>query len=943
LWHLDAYDLTFDEAATFYVAYRPLPDILSYLRDAVREHPPLYYVLVHLWMRVAGSSEYSLRFFAAGASIVGIGLTARLARNLACATRVRHVVELFMARFLPALALALFPFEVYYARDARHYTLMIVWAVLSALLFLRLDATMLASDTPPETRPARQWPRPAALLGLVLVNGMAVFTHYYLALLVVAQFVVLLLLRRWRAWIAWSAVHGLIGLGGVIWLIQAPGLASSVIDVLGRFSLTWPGGARLRRLLADLLFSRVEGVPWLLVYGVALLVVLGLLAVWRRSRATGAWLTTFMLLPVLLAFMLPEPVSARYLIFMLPFAALALGYLPLLLSRPARAGDPQWSASVPLGLGLALLLVGVLGVYGVPRTIRWVKSTYGQTIATVTAQARPGDGVLFYGPWQAIPFHYYGPQDFPPIRTLPQEAPPHLKPQEADPVLEELMREHQRLWVIPAAVDDVDPAHYVARWLNTRAHPVWKTPDLSLYLPPLDAGSPAQPLGVTFGDRLRLESLSSDALKGPVPAGESLRVTLTWTVLQNAPGDVELVLSLVDEQNHTWRQWENRLGQGFHDLDNAATGDTFTQRLGAIVPPGLPPGPLTLRMTVVDAHSGVPLPPTDASGPRPHTAIDLLALQVVEPITLPVLDDVAGFEGPFTFEPQEETDTQLVLAGYDLGGLRFQQGYPLPVQLHWLAPTEPVADLTLRLQLAHRPLWKLWGAATPVATQTLPLAPGYPSSDWPSGRLVSLPTALPIPADAPTGRAELTLAVLGPDGQLWRVAGNPRLKLGAVTVEARPVLRELPDGLTPVQTDFSPPEGDASAAQLSLRGYRLAGAAEPGGRLQVTYAWYTLRPPDRIYAAFNHLLTGQGQGVTQTDGWLQGGVGLTNQWQPGEYVLVEYTLEIPADAPPGPYLLAVGVYDAANGDRAGAYQDGQPLPNDQWLLTVEEIAGGPQE
>ena len=80
LWLLDASNLTYDEAATYFVANRPLPDILAYLSGAVREHPPLYYLLIHLWMRLAGSSEYSLRFFAVCASLVGIALTARLPR-----------------------------------------------------------------------------------------------------------------------------------------------------------------------------------------------------------------------------------------------------------------------------------------------------------------------------------------------------------------------------------------------------------------------------------------------------------------------------------------------------------------------------------------------------------------------------------------------------------------------------------------------------------------------------------------------------------------------------------------------------------------------------------------------------------------------------------------------------------------------------------------------
>ena len=36
---------------------------------------------------------------------------------------------------------------------------------------------------------------------------------------------------------------------------------------------------------------------------------------------------------------------------------------------------------------------------------------------------------------------------------------------------------HERLWVILAAVDDVDPPHFAEGWLRTHTHLVWDTDD----------------------------------------------------------------------------------------------------------------------------------------------------------------------------------------------------------------------------------------------------------------------------------------------------------------------------------------------------------------------------------------------------------------------------------------------------------------------------------
>jgi 4-amino-4-deoxy-L-arabinose transferase-like glycosyltransferase len=83
LWRLDASDLTFDEASIYIVAHRSLLGILDYLRVAVREHPPVYYLLIHAWMALAGTSEFSLRFFSVCAGLVALVLAGWLAR-LAC-------------------------------------------------------------------------------------------------------------------------------------------------------------------------------------------------------------------------------------------------------------------------------------------------------------------------------------------------------------------------------------------------------------------------------------------------------------------------------------------------------------------------------------------------------------------------------------------------------------------------------------------------------------------------------------------------------------------------------------------------------------------------------------------------------------------------------------------------------------------------------------------
>ncbi|MGB3717605.1 MAG: hypothetical protein WA996_24525, partial [Candidatus Promineifilaceae bacterium] len=53
----------------------------------------------------------------------------------------------------------------------------------------------------------------------------------------------------------------------------------------------------------------------------------------------------------------------------------------------------------------------------------------------------------------------------------------------------------------------------------------------------------------------------------------------------------------------------------------------------------------------------------------------------------------------------------------------------------------------------------------------------------------------------------------------------------------------------------------------------------------------------------------------------------TTGWIEGEYIIDEHVLAIPADLPPGDYLLLIGLYDAENLQRLNT-EFGQ----DSWFL-----------
>jgi hypothetical protein len=112
-----------------------------------------------------------------------------------------------------------------------------------------------------------------------------------------------------------------------------------------------------------------------------------------------------------------------------------------------------------------------------------------------------------------------------------------------------------------------------------------------------------------------------------------------------------------------------------------------------------------------------------------------------------------------------------------------------------------------------------------------------------------------------------------------------------------------------METAVSLPFGD----HILLEGYTLAnGELAPGDILQITLFWQTDAPLDQRYKVFLHLLDENGRLVAQRDSEPGGALKPTTIWQPGETIIDNHGILIPADLPPGQYTLMLGLYDIAD-------------------------------
>jgi uncharacterized membrane protein len=199
-------------------------DTADVLRNLLLEsnHPPVYFMLAHWWMRLFGPSEDSL---------VWIG------RSLPALLGVTSVPAIyFLGKFAfssrlvgqgAAAMMAVSPYGIYLAQEARHYTLGIL-LVIASLFCLALAAKKLQQRAPMPI-----W----AVLLWVVVNCLGIAVHYFFALSLCAEAIALIAVmwhqfneklpidnshqpNIWQFQIIWRLFAVAIGTlaGGLVWL-----------------------------------------------------------------------------------------------------------------------------------------------------------------------------------------------------------------------------------------------------------------------------------------------------------------------------------------------------------------------------------------------------------------------------------------------------------------------------------------------------------------------------------------------------------------------------------------------------------------------------------------------------------------------------------------------------------------------------------------------------
>jgi len=789
-YRLDAQSLWADEGNSLALAGRGL---LTIARDAAHDiHPPLYYCLLHFWVRLLGTSELALRSLSALLGTILVVIAFLLGRRLFDAKTG------LVAAFLSAIS----PFQIYYSQETRMYILTALLSALSVFFFIGLvEAQGSKSAREQGSRGAGEQGVTSssfvASLSYLLVTVLALYTHYFAFTILLVENLAyglwLMANGRWRR-------LGLIGRWAILqlcvialylpWLVLAwrqlrawPAISepltliSLVKQVFGAFSL-------------GLSVEATETTP--IVIGFAIVFGLGLIIERGNRREEGGTKGVFALgltvayfaLPILTMYL----ISLRRPMYDPKFLLLATPAYHLILARGTigpwerimqlSASSFQHLAS-RLWLIASLLFIAIASARSLHNYYfdpRYARDDYRGIAQYIEATAEEGDAILINAPGQVEIFTYYykGPLD---IYPLPKQRPIDEERTERD--LEGMVSRHQRIFAVLWATDESDPGRFIEGWLDEHAYKAmdewYGNVRLVLYAVPqaLAPGEVQHSLRVNLGDKVMLLGYSLG--KDEVKPGEVLPLTLFWQALTRMEERYKVFVHILDKHDHIVGQRDAEPGGGAKITTTWREGEVIADNYGILVLPATPPGEHRIEVGMYDLATGARLPVIEDGVPiGDRVLLDLIrVLKAEEPPTIEALN----------IQHRKEVECDgIKLLGYDLFKLGYEHqpdapihpGYILHLTLYWQAVGEPLADMGLTIQLVDD------GNRVWATRKGQPAEGEYPTSLWEAGEIVRDQHNIPLPPDLPSGQYQIVLQAHSlPEGEPLA----PLVKLEPITVE----------------------------------------------------------------------------------------------------------------------------------------------------------------
>jgi len=892
---LDKQSLWFDEGLSVIFAGRPLPQLMHTLiyEDL---HPPLYYLLLHFWMILAGNSEWAVRMPSALAAVLLVPLAFAVVREVWGQNKRTNGAWAVVGLAAAALV-GTSPFIAFYAQETRMYSIAAALALATTWAFLK--ATRTAASL-------RWWWMFSCLLAASL------YTLYFSVFIVpVFTFYALLFDRR--------------------------SLARTVLCTLlaGLLFLPWMRPAYLQ-------IGRLLRTPD---YWVTTRIDLGLFmrAMWNTflPSATMRWGLFIVILGALLlirlvrhsGFKLSERGRRSALVFLTFLIPLTLTYAVVTLA-PKFATRYVIVAAAPLYVCATLALYAVLSHRSVPTRVLFallilaaVTISLRSTLAVLegredqrddarglaaylTENAQTNDALLLVenAPY-ALQYYYRGPAPWYGLHVGQGFA-------RAAGVLSRILQtQPRRVWLILWHHEFADPTDMVVTELMRVGREVHiekqfhgyqlRAFDIQDYEMPIVAHPRPETAKVAdFWPGIRF--LGFDRLTHD---DGQLHYVLYWQAQEALKRNYSLTLSFQDQDGNEYLRRDQALSTPYFLPPVWPLHTPIRGRVDVILPADLPPFTYEVYLRILDPESQRNLDLVDAHGIPQGQAL------LLEELALPksaLSKEPVEVKNPL----QDNMGNGLQLLGFDLARSEYRPGDALRLILWWHRPDTPPAgqslgtpdrDQSVRFRLLDSKNRVVWEGARAIV-------PGHPTTKWQAGEVNRVIYRVTIPSDLEGGEYSLQAGTR-----------DRLLSLTSLHIAPRQHRYDTPAMQQSLGVQFE--EG------ITLLGYDLqAPAVQPGRMITVTLYWQAKEPITTSYKVSVQMLSADLRIVAQDDSIPVRWTYPTTAWLPGEIITDEHILTIMPEAAPDSHMLITVLYDAQSAQRLRVEQAGKTA--DYATLTV---------
>lgn len=361
IYKLSSQSIWLDEAYSIYHSRQNFLHVIN-LKDL---SPPLYYVLLHFWIKLTGTSVFSIRLlsvFFGTASVFIIYLSGA------------HIFNRRVGIYSALLA-AVSPLHIYFSQEARTYSLFFALTLLSMYFYSKLN------------KAASKW----IIAGYLISTALLIYSHLYALLIVLVQNLHHLIVNRFRLSKevkAWALLQLIVLIFYIPRLIQLPGIISDNYH-------SWiarPSFLQLTYIMYNLFSGAVFSF-----YGLALMLICSLLVL-RYKFGRDPFFPLWILIPILVPF-------TYSLLFTPVFIPKYIYFVSLPLYIIASRSLFEMKAEIRPVLISALILLSIAAL--LVQQNKTTKDPWNKAAEFIQASGQKEDKVIIMASYEILPFSYY--------------------------------------------------------------------------------------------------------------------------------------------------------------------------------------------------------------------------------------------------------------------------------------------------------------------------------------------------------------------------------------------------------------------------------------------------------------------------------------------------------------------------------------------------------